>query len=54
MGNNNAYFGWSWEYHCRWCQTPFRSRKRLPKGGFCSSRCKQAHYRAYKNYVTRF
>jgi len=39
--------------HCRWCQQPYKAKKPYDKDGFCSPACKQAHYRAYKNYVTQ-
>lgn len=44
---------YGYSYYCRWDQKQFRSKKPLPKGGFCSGVCKQAHYRAYKKYVTQ-
>ena len=38
--------------HCRWCQKQYYAYKPLYRDGFCSPKCKQAHYRAYKAYVT--
>lgn len=38
--------------HCRWCGTSYRAKKPVAKDGFCTSKHKQAHYRAYKAYVT--
>lgn len=35
---------------CRWCG---KMLPRYTKSQFGSSKCKQAHYRAYKKYVTR-
>jgi hypothetical protein len=41
------------EHHfCRWCSKPYTTKKPLLKDGFCCLACKQAHYRAYKSYVT--
>lgn len=40
-------------HYCRWCQKPYESKKDTVKDGFCSFLCKQAHYRAYKKYVTK-
>jgi len=38
--------------HCRWCGKPYSAKKPVDRDGFCKAACKQAHYRAYKNYVT--
>lgn len=38
--------------HCRWCGKSYVAVKPVGKDGFHSKACKQAHYRAYKNYVT--
>lgn len=38
--------------HCRWCGKAYQASQPVGKDGFCSSLCKQAHYRAYKKYVT--
>ena len=38
--------------HCRWCGKPYMAVKPVGKDGFHLPRCKQAHYRAYKKYVT--
>ena len=40
------------EHYCRWCQKSYYAQKPVVRDGFCSSRCKQAHYRAYKKWVT--
>lgn len=37
---------------CHWCRIPYQSSKCERDARFCSPRCKQAHHRAYKNYVT--
>ncbi len=38
--------------HCRWCGIGYHANLPKFKDGFHSAACKQAHYRAYKNYVT--
>lgn len=38
--------------HCRWCQSVYSAFRPVDKDGFCSPTCKQAHYRAYKKWVT--
>jgi hypothetical protein len=38
--------------HCRWCGTEYYANYPNHKDGFCSVSCKQAHYRAYKRYIT--
>lgn len=38
--------------HCRWCGKQYYGKQPVGKDGFCSGRHKQAHYRAYKKYVT--
>jgi len=38
--------------HCRWCGCPYTAKKPHDKDGFCIPAHKQAHYRAYKKYVT--
>lgn len=43
---------WNREKHCRWCSKLYISAKPPDRDGFCGKVCKQAHYRAYKNYVT--
>jgi len=45
--NKNKYY-----HHCRWCGIPYKSIKPCKQDGFHSKACKQAHYRAYKKYVT--
>jgi endogenous inhibitor of DNA gyrase (YacG/DUF329 family) len=37
--------------YCRWCQAPYYATKPHNHDGFCSARCRQAHHRAYQNYV---
>jgi len=37
---------------CRWCGKCYRPLKMLERDGFCCNAHKQAHYRAYKRYVT--
>lgn len=43
---------WIQTKHCRWCQTVYSAIKPYDRDGFCTTPCKQAHYRAYKKYVT--
>jgi len=38
--------------YCRWCGNRYKAKKASEKPGFCTNVCKQAHYRAYKKYVT--
>lgn len=38
--------------HCRWCGGEYYATKPVNRDGFCKLACKQAHYRAYKKYVT--
>lgn len=38
--------------HCRWCGMAYHAFKPFGKDGFCTTAHKQAHYRAYKKYVT--
>lgn len=38
--------------HCRWCGKAYVAHKPAGKDGFHSPACKQAHYRAYRKYVT--
>lgn len=38
--------------HCRWCGQGYSAKKPRDRDGFCSRAHRQAHYRAYKNYVT--
>lgn len=51
---NNAMPKWypKTKKHCRWCGNAYTASKPLYRDGFCSPTCKQAHYRAYKKYVT--
>lgn len=38
--------------HCRWCQTQYYASVPINGDGFCCAGHKQAHYRAYKKWVT--
>lgn len=38
--------------HCRWCGSLYIALKLPYQDGFCCLKHKQAHYRAYKKYVT--
>ena len=38
--------------HCRWCGSAYYAFHPIGKDGFCKGAHKQAHYRAYKKYVT--
>lgn len=38
--------------HCRWCGKGYYAKKPIDRDGFCCKACKQAHYRAYKKWVT--
>lgn len=38
--------------HCRWCGILYNAAQPLNQDGFCCPAHKQAHYRAYKKYVT--
>jgi len=38
--------------HCRWCGKAYTATKPKGKDGFDTKACKQAHYRAFKKYVT--
>lgn len=46
------YTGYKKTRHCRWCGFVYRARKPVDRDGFCCAKHKQAHYRAYKAYVT--
>lgn len=49
------YYAHAWyDKHCRWCQKAYHAHKPVDRDGFCCGKCKQAHYRAYKKYVTGF
>jgi len=41
-----------YDKHCRWCGKQYHAHKPHDRDGFCKTACKQAHYRAYKKYVT--
>jgi len=43
---------WSNSKHCKWCGKGYEATKPAFGDGFCSGAHKQAHYRAYKKYVT--
>ncbi|GAI71348.1 unnamed protein product [marine sediment metagenome] len=47
-----VWFGDKSGRHCRWCGEPYRASRPIGRDGFCTGKCKQAHYRAYKKYVT--
>jgi len=38
--------------HCRWCGNEYKANKPTGRDGFCCGICKQAHWRAFKKYVT--
>lgn len=38
--------------HCRWCTKVYFACQPVDLDGFCTPAHKQAHYRAYKKYVT--
>lgn len=40
------------EKHCRWCSKSYMAKIPFYRDGFDSNKCRQAHYRAYKKYVT--
>jgi rubredoxin len=50
---SNRVWGWMKEKHCRWCGALYKAAVPVDRDGFCASKCKQAHYRAYKKYVIR-
>lgn len=37
---------------CRWCGNAYKAKRPVDRDGFCKKACKQAHYRAFKKYVT--
>ena len=39
--------------YCRWCGKAYEPKKDIGKDGFCCNACRQAHFRAYKKYVTQ-
>jgi len=39
-------------WFCRWCGVMYNPEKQTERDGFCTDACKQAHYRAYRKYVT--
>lgn len=41
-----------YDKHCRWCGKAYQAAKPHDRDGFDTKTCKQAHYRAYKKYVT--
>ncbi|MBA7661582.1 hypothetical protein ES703_69602 [subsurface metagenome] len=42
-----------WEVVCHWCGKHFMAKRGRLEVRFCSAKCKMAHHRAYKRYVTR-
>ena len=44
--------GYKSNKHCRWCGMTYKACKPDYADGFCSVAHRQAHYRAYKSYVT--
>jgi len=40
--------------HCRWCEKRYFRHQPHGRDGFCCAAHKQAHYRAYKKYVTGY
>lgn len=47
------YWGYtSKQRFCRWCGKQYTAKKPVDRDGFCCFAHKQAHYRAYKKYVT--
>ncbi|MCK5607236.1 hypothetical protein KAR91_35460 [Candidatus Pacearchaeota archaeon] len=47
-----AYWAYATTRHCRWCGIEYKATRPIGRDGFCSAACKQAHYRAYKKWVT--
>ncbi|GAH57530.1 unnamed protein product [marine sediment metagenome] len=43
---------YKYRWYCRWCSSEYKPLKETDRDGFCKGACKQAHYRAYKHYVT--
>lgn len=39
-------------FFCRWCGDLYKPLEKTERDGFCCSKHKQAHHRAYKKYVT--
>lgn len=44
--------GWTRAKICHWCGKTYNAQIGYHRRRFCGSLCKQAHYRAYKKYVT--
>ena len=44
---------WQATRYCRWCGKAYKPKKDIGRDGFCCIEHKQAHYRAYKKYVTQ-
>lgn len=44
---------YKFEIVCHWCAKVYEAKKGKRQARFCSPKCKQAHHRAYKKYVTR-
>lgn len=51
---SNAMSKWYYDYDliCHWCSKVYKAKKGRLQARFCCKACKQAHYRAYKKYVT--
>ena len=45
-------FYFDFEVICHWCGKHFKAKRSRLEVRFCSARCKMAHHRAYKKYVT--
>lgn len=43
---------YKYDYYCRWCGRTYKNKGNTDRDGFCSKAHKQAHWRAYKKYVT--
>jgi len=52
MSYSCKQYGWKVQKYCRWCGKGYKGTKPNDRDGFCCAKCKQAHYRAYKKYVT--
>ena len=39
-------------WFCRWCGKAYKPQQQTERDGFCCTAHKQAHHRAFKNYVT--
>lgn len=43
---------YKYRWYCRWCGTHYKPKEQTDRDGFCCAAHKQAHYRAYRKYVT--